>query len=192
MPRPMTWTTSPSPSTPARALSARAPPPQTARPAWRSCGRTPPSWPTSPCSNRARTSRCTRGPPRWPAATPQVIPPCCTSGLAMRLRRLEQHRGATNDLLDIPRYPATLHRYDDIAGQAAQILPGMLATVGRAGLDPGRRPRGPGTAERREPARRHWPAGSDPPAGRDPSRRQFRQHRMAARPVIRPPKNRRP
>jgi hypothetical protein len=55
-------------------------PPRPARPAWRSCGRTPPSWPTSPCSSRARISRCTRGPPRSPAATPRVTRPACMSG----------------------------------------------------------------------------------------------------------------
>jgi CHAT domain/SEFIR domain/AAA ATPase domain len=52
--------------------------------------------------------------------------------LAMRLRRFEQQRGDYNDLLDIPRHLAALHRYDDIAsvaGQATRILPGTLATV---------------------------------------------------------------
>ncbi len=52
--------------------------------------------------------------------------------LAMRLRRFEQHRGSYDDLLDIPRHLATLHRYDDIADiadQATQMLPGTLATV---------------------------------------------------------------
>ena len=52
--------------------------------------------------------------------------------LAMRLRRFEQQRGSYDDLLDIPRHLAALRRYDDIAdiaGQAAQMLPGTLATV---------------------------------------------------------------
>ena len=52
--------------------------------------------------------------------------------LAMRLRRFQQHRGSYDDLLDIPRHLAALHRYDDIAGiaeQATQMLPGTLATV---------------------------------------------------------------
>jgi tetratricopeptide (TPR) repeat protein len=52
--------------------------------------------------------------------------------LAMRLRRFEQHRGGYDDLLDIPRHLATLHRYDDIVGiaeQAVRILPGTLTTV---------------------------------------------------------------
>ena len=50
----------------------------------------------------------------------------------MRLRRFEQQRGSYDDLLDIPRHLAALHRYDDIAGiagQAARMLPGTLATV---------------------------------------------------------------
>ena len=52
--------------------------------------------------------------------------------LAMRLRRFEQQRGSYEDLLDIPRHLAVLHRYDDIADvaeHAAQVLPGTLATV---------------------------------------------------------------
>ena len=52
--------------------------------------------------------------------------------LAMRLRRFAQQRGSYDDLLDIPRHLAALRRYDDIPGiaaQAAQILPGTLATV---------------------------------------------------------------
>ena len=74
--------------------------------------------------------------------------------LAMRLRRFEQQRGTYDDLLDIPRHLAALHRYDDIADiaeQATQMLPGTLATVAclaeirplipahRTGLDPRRR-----------------------------------------------------
>jgi hypothetical protein len=52
--------------------------------------------------------------------------------LAMRLHRFDQRRGSYDDLLDVPRHLAALHRYDDIADiaeQAAQILPGTLATV---------------------------------------------------------------
>ena len=109
--------------------------------------------------------------------------------LAMRLRRFKQHRGSYDDLLDIPRHLAALHRYDDIAdiaGQAAQMLPGTLATVAylaeiRPLIPPAERAwilvadlRSPGTAQRREPARRHLPAGGDPPAGRDPGRRRPR------------------
>ena len=44
----------------------------------------------------------------------------------MRLRRFEQQRGTYDDLVDIPRHLAALHRYDDIAAfaaQATQILP---------------------------------------------------------------------
>ena len=52
--------------------------------------------------------------------------------LAMRLRRFEQQRGSYDDLLEIPRHLAALHRYDDIAeiaGRAARMLPNTLATV---------------------------------------------------------------
>jgi tetratricopeptide (TPR) repeat protein len=52
--------------------------------------------------------------------------------LAMRMRRFQQNRGTIDDLLDIPRHLAALHRWDDIAGiaeQATRVLPGTLATV---------------------------------------------------------------
>ena len=52
--------------------------------------------------------------------------------LAMRLRRFEQGNGGYEDLLDIPRHLAHLGRYDDladVAGQAAQVLSGTLATA---------------------------------------------------------------
>jgi CHAT domain/TIR domain len=52
--------------------------------------------------------------------------------LAMRLRRFEQQRGSYEDLIDIPRHLAALHRYDDIVGiadQATRALRGTLATV---------------------------------------------------------------
>ena len=52
--------------------------------------------------------------------------------LAMRQRRFAQQRGTYEDLLDIPRHLAALHRWDDvatIAGQAVQIMPGTLAAV---------------------------------------------------------------
>jgi hypothetical protein len=75
--------------------------------------------------------------------------------LAMRLRRFQQQRGNYDDLIDIPRHLAALHRYDeiaDIAGQAIRMLPGTLASVAylaeirslipprRASLDPRCRP----------------------------------------------------
>ncbi len=56
--------------------------------------------------------------------------------LAMRLRRFGQHRGSYDDMLDITRHLAALHRYDDLADvarQAAQVLPGTLATVAYLG-----------------------------------------------------------
>ena len=121
--------------------------------------------------------------------------------LAMRLRRFEQHRGSYDDLLDIPRHLAALHRYDDIAGiagQAARMLPGTLATVAYLAEV---RPLIP-------PAERAWilvadlevqallSAGNLPAATRqleaihqqvrDPRRRRPGQHRMAARPVRQP------
>jgi tetratricopeptide (TPR) repeat protein len=52
--------------------------------------------------------------------------------LAMRMRRFEQRRGNYHDLLDLPRHLAALRRYNDIAhvaGQAAGVLPGTLATL---------------------------------------------------------------
>jgi len=52
--------------------------------------------------------------------------------LAIRSRRFDQQRGSYEDLLDITRHLAALHRYDDIADladQAVQVLPGTLATV---------------------------------------------------------------
>ena len=56
--------------------------------------------------------------------------------LAMRLRRFRQQRGSFEDLLDIPRHLAVLHRYDDIAAvaeQATPMLPGTLAAVAYLG-----------------------------------------------------------
>ena len=52
--------------------------------------------------------------------------------LAMRFRRFSQRRGTYDDLIDICRHLAALHRYDDIADiaeQAAQIVPGTLSLV---------------------------------------------------------------
>ena len=52
--------------------------------------------------------------------------------LTMRFRRFDQERGSYDDLTDIPRHLAALHRYDaiaDIAARAVRVLPGTLATV---------------------------------------------------------------
>ena len=54
------------------------------------------------------------------------------AALAMRFRRFNQRRGTYDDLIDICRHLAALHRYDDIAGiaqQATQIVPGTLSLI---------------------------------------------------------------
>ena len=54
------------------------------------------------------------------------------AALAMRWRRFNQRRGTYDDLIDICRHLAALHRYDDIADiaqQATQIVPGTLSLV---------------------------------------------------------------
>jgi hypothetical protein len=56
--------------------------------------------------------------------------------LIMRMRRFQQGRGTYEDLVDIPRHQAHLHRYDDAADTAAQavtLLPGMLAALAYLG-----------------------------------------------------------
>ena len=111
----------------------RGPPLRTARRTWRSCGRTPSGWPTSPCSHRARTSRCTRGPRRWSPATPQATSPPCTSGpWPCGCAGSSSNAAATTTCSTFPATwpPCTATTTSpSIAAQAAQILPGTLATV---------------------------------------------------------------
>jgi tetratricopeptide (TPR) repeat protein len=52
--------------------------------------------------------------------------------LTMRRRRFEQQRGTYEDLIDIPRHLADLHRYDEVASMAEEavgLVSGTLATV---------------------------------------------------------------
>jgi len=52
--------------------------------------------------------------------------------LAMRYRRFAGQRGTLEDFTDIARHLAALHRYDDVAGLAAQatrVVPGTLSLV---------------------------------------------------------------
>ena len=60
------------------------------------------------------------------------LSPLHERALAMRWRRFNQRRGTYEDLIDICRHLAALHRYDDIghiAQQATQIVPGTLSLV---------------------------------------------------------------
>ena len=73
----------------------------------------------------------------WTAAQvtrhlPGDLSPEHERALAMRYRRFAEQRGTLDDLTDIARHLAALHRYDDIAdlaGQAMRIVPGTLSLV---------------------------------------------------------------